>query len=61
MAPGDVAVRPRPVLDNELLTEPLRLPLTYQARGDVSSSGWGIADDDAYRPRRIRLRQRDPR
>src|SRR5215470_6077059 len=47
---SDVAVRPRPVLDNELLTEPFRQPLTYRARGDVSSSARGIAHDDAHWP-----------
>src|SRR5262245_45799311 len=58
---GDVAVRARPVLDNELLTEPLRQPLTDQTRGDVGPSGRSIADDDAHRPRRIDLRPCDTR
>src|SRR5260370_1429296 len=58
---SDVAVSARTVFDDELLTEPLRQPLTYQARGNVGSSGWSIANDDAYRPRRIGLSPRDPR
>ena len=32
---GDVGARTRPVLDDELLAEPLRQPLTHQARHDV--------------------------
>ena len=32
---ADIAAGARPVLDNELLAEPLRQPLTHQARDDV--------------------------
>ena len=32
---GDIAAGARPVLDDELLAEPLRQPLTHQARDDV--------------------------
>src|SRR5262249_21190735 len=58
---GDVAAGAWPVLNNELLTEPLRQPLSYQTRDDVARTAGAIADDDAYRPRRIGLRPRDPR
>src|SRR6516164_6781060 len=58
---GDVAAGACPVLNNELLTEPLREPLSYQTRDDVARTAGAIADDDAYRPRRIGLRPRDPR
>ena len=34
---GDIAAGARPVLDDELLAEPLRQPLTHQARDDVES------------------------
>src|SRR5262249_62412056 len=40
----------------ELLTEPLREPLSYQTRDDVTCTAGAIADDDAHRPRRIGLR-----
>src|SRR6516165_10229975 len=53
---GDVAAGVWPVLNNELLTEPLREPLSYQTRDDVARTTGAIADDDAYRPRRIGLR-----
>src|SRR5262245_47332795 len=58
---GDVAASACPVLNNELLTEPLREPLSYQTRDDVARTAGAIADDDAYRPRRIGLRPRDTR
>ena len=51
---GDVGTGPRSVLDKELLAEPLRKPLRYQARDDVGRAAGRIADDDAHRPRRIR-------
>src|SRR5262245_13304526 len=53
---GDVAAGAWPVLNNELLTEPLREPLSYQTRDDVTCTAGAIADDDAHRPRRIGLR-----
>ena len=58
---GDIAASARPVLDDELLAEPLRQPLTDQARDDVGRAAGGEADDDAHRPRRIGLRPRDAR
>src|SRR5215472_2265654 len=53
---GDVAASACPVLNNELLTEPLREPLSYQTRDDVARTAGAIADDQAHRPRWIGLR-----
>src|SRR5262249_8278035 len=53
---GDVAASACPVLNNELLTEPLRERLSYQTRDDVARTAGAIADDDAHRPRWIGLR-----
>jgi hypothetical protein len=36
---ADIAARTRPVLDDELLTETFREPLSQQARADVSAAG----------------------
>src|SRR5262249_25017645 len=58
---GNVAAGAWPVLNNELLTEPLREPLSYQTRDDVTRTAGAIADEDAHRPRRIGLRPRKPR
>jgi hypothetical protein len=58
---GDVAAGAWPVLNNELLTEPLREPLSYQTRDDVTRTAGAIADEDAYRSRRIGLCARDGR
>src|SRR5215467_7959751 len=57
----DIAAAARPVLDDELLPEPLRQPLSYQARDDVGATSGGKSDNDAHRPRRIGLRSRDAR
>ena len=56
---GDIAGRARPILDDKLLTEPLRQPLTHQAREDVGRAPGGKADDDAHRPRRVGWRPRE--
>src|SRR5262249_22981254 len=58
---SDIAAGTRPVLNDELLTEPLGEPLTYYARDDVNRLARGKSDDDAHRPRRIGLRPCDPR
>src|SRR5262249_57393954 len=58
---SDMAAGTRPVLNDELLTEPLGEPLTYYARDDVNRLARGKSDDDAHRPRRIGLRPCDPR
>ena len=58
---ADIAAGARPVLDDEWLPEPLRQPLTDQARDDVGRAAGRKADDDAHRPRRIGLRPRDAR
>ena len=58
---GDIAAGARPVLDNELLTERLRQPLTDQAGDNVGRPASGKANNDAHRPRRIGLRRRNTR
>src|SRR5262249_42474879 len=58
---GVVAAGACRVLNNELLTEPLREPLSYQTRDDVARTAGAIADDDAYRPGWIGLRPCDAR
>ena len=42
---ADIAAGARPVLDDEWLAEPLRQPLTHQARDDVGRAAGGKADD----------------
>src|SRR5262249_47899432 len=58
---ANVGAPTRPVIDDELLTKPLRKPLTQQAGEDVLRATWRGADDVAHRTRRIGLRPRDPR
>src|SRR5215813_9063624 len=55
----DIAAAARSVLDNKLLTEPLRQPLTDQTRDDVGRTGRSERHDDAHRPPRIGLRPRE--
>src|SRR5262249_14668097 len=57
----DVAAGSRTVVDDERLTEPLRQPLTYQARRDVRTASRREANNDAHRPRWIGLRPSDAR
>src|SRR5262249_14315607 len=57
---ADIAAGSRPVLDDELLAESLGQPLADQTRSDVGPAARRKADDNAHRPRRIRLRPRDP-
>src|SRR5215831_14276206 len=57
----DIGARARPAFDDEWLTEPLRQPLTEQARGDVGRAAGRVADDQPHRPRRIGLRRCNPR
>jgi len=57
----DVGRRARPVLDDELLTEPFRQPLSDNPGANVGAAAGGIADDDAHGPRRIGLRPSDAR
>ena len=47
---ADVAAGAGAVLDDELLAEAVRQPLTHQARLDVGRPAGGKADDDAHRP-----------
>src|SRR5262245_13129219 len=58
---ADIAVRAGPVLDDELLTEPLREPLTHKTRGDVVTATGGVSNDPAHWPGRISLRPYDAR
>src|SRR5215471_1857062 len=58
---ADIAAAARSVLDNKLLTEPLRQPLTHQTRDDVGRTGWSERHDDAHRSQRIGLRPRHAR
>jgi hypothetical protein len=55
---ADIAAATRPVVDNKLLSEPLRQPLSDQARRDVGRAGRGEWHDQTHRPRRIGLRPR---
>jgi hypothetical protein len=52
----DLVIMARTVVDDERLTEPLREPLTYQARRDVRTASGREANNDAHRPRWIGLR-----
>ena len=52
---ADITAGTRPVLDDEWLAEPLRQPLTDQAREDVGRAARGKADNHVHRPRRIGL------
>jgi hypothetical protein len=58
---SNIAAGTRPVLDDEGLTQTLRQPLSYQARGDVGRAAGGKADDQAYWPHRIGLRPSEAR
>ena len=58
---SNIAAGTWPILDHEGLTETLRQPLSYQARGDVGRAPGGKADDQAHRPCRIALPTCDPR
>src|SRR5262245_7632883 len=53
---GNVAARTRPVLDEELLAEPLRQPLADEARVCVVDPARRKAGDDPHRTRRVALR-----
>ena len=53
---GDIAGGAGPVVDEELLTQTVREPLSDQARNDVDLAAGRKPDDNAYRPLRIGLR-----
>src|SRR6516162_3197377 len=57
----DIATTAGTVLDEELLTEPLRQQLTNEARGNVVHATGCKWENDAHRPRRIGLCPRDAR
>jgi hypothetical protein len=50
---ADIGGRTRPVLDDELLAEPLRQPLTDQSRNNVGATTGRVPDDDADWLRRM--------
>src|SRR5215470_13901730 len=56
---ADIAAATRPAVDNKLLSEPLRQPLSDQARRDVGRSGGRDRHDQTHRPCRIGLRASD--
>jgi hypothetical protein len=58
---GDIAASPWPVIDDELLAEPLRQPLSHQACWNVGRTTCSTRNDQANRPPRIGLRLCDPR
>jgi hypothetical protein len=58
---ADIAGGARSVFNDELLAKSLRQPLTNHARDDVGRTTGRKTDDDAYRPRRIRLRPSEAR
>src|SRR5262249_29249716 len=57
----DIATTAGTVLDEELLTEPLRQQLTNEARSNVVHATGCKWENDAHRPRRIGLRPSDTR
>jgi hypothetical protein len=58
---GDVGAGAGPVLDDDLLAEPLRQPRGNNACDGVGTSARRKAHDPAHRPHRIGLRPRDAR
>src|SRR5262249_5670107 len=58
---ANLAAATRPVVDNKLLAEPLRQPLSHQPREEFVYATCGNGHDDAHRLRRIDLRLRNSR
>jgi hypothetical protein len=58
---GEVARGADPVLDDELLPEPIGQPLRHQPRGEIAAAAGRKAHDKTHRPRWIGLRPRDSR
>src|SRR5262245_11405191 len=58
---ADIAPGTWSILGHERLAEPVRQPLSNHTCGGVGWAAGCIADDEAHRPRRIRLRPRDTR
>ncbi len=54
---ADIGGAARPIVDDELLLEPLRQPLSDEPRGNVGRDSDRIRYDHADRPRRIGLRR----
>ena len=57
----DIAAGARPVVDDELLAEPLRQPVADQAGVDVGRGAGRKADDDMHGPRRVGFGAHDAR
>src|SRR5262249_16107040 len=57
----DIGASSRAVLDDELLTQVLREPLSYQASNDGGRATCREWNNNAHRSRRIGLRSRDTR
>src|SRR6516165_2738136 len=58
---ADIVAGTRPIIDDELLAEPLREPLSHQAREDIDRAARRGRRDQAHRPRRIDLPPCAPR
>lgn len=56
---GDIATGARPVVNDNLLTEPLGEPLRHHPRSNVGRTASGKSNDQAHRPRRVGLRRCD--
>src|SRR5215510_11813870 len=57
----NIAARARPVLDDEWLAQPLGQPLTHRTGDEVVSAARRDWHDQTHRPRRIGLRESEPR
>src|SRR5262245_5584795 len=57
----NIAARARPVLDDEWLAQPLGQPLTHRTGDEVVSAARADWHDQTHRPRRIGLRESEPR
>ena len=58
---GEVGAGTWPVLDNKLLTEPRRQPLSHQPGKNIGRAAGSKAYEQAHRPRRIDLSASDSR
>jgi hypothetical protein len=58
---ADTAASARPVLNDEVLSEPLRQPLAREPREDVRRVTGRESNDEAHRSRRISIRPCGPR
>jgi hypothetical protein len=58
---GDIAAGAGPVVDDELLAQPRRQPISHHAGDDVGRAAGGDLNDQAHRPCRIGLRPSEAR